>query len=739
MKIKRIDVDGCGALTDTHLEFGDGLVIIHGDNEAGKTTLLRSLHAGFCHTYTQGNAVVQRLQRKDDPRRNPVITLKVARDNDCHATWKNTYKPSGSNQGQQCSFQCSFQYGQADQLHQAAAAEALQQFLGPTLIGPLSVLLDPNWTAGFRLQADAAQCLQDILNNGPGAGLAEQILGDVTGEVDTYWTPTRAGHTYAQDAPMRVAIDARDTAENHYTTLNNAFQAAANAGCVKIQLEGDREEAKKTFLDTCRTQRPTSEPHAIWEWLEGKGEALQAVCTIVNDVANAGKRLDTLAAADNTDGGPWLGRLDKIDSQWQHGMRDDLHAVQAAKNGAIVIKADNAVLQTGDPPGKSPSNSVVVQLPGVLHVNGERLNLSGQSAVDQAPRADEWLARQLEENPFDDIEHSIAVLGQLDQLRTELGQPQDEQGYEAERGKIQKALADWQPKIRTWPACLQVLTENGDIDQGQLESVRTVIDCFLEAGNTIGSIDDQLKALQHGMGAREPVTKQQVDEAAKELATANAKWNSATDTANALLHLEQTLKACREARLKKQARFPGFADSVCAHLKAVLPDEDQVELGLDLETGAPNLIRRGAGKLDPTADKAADLVSQGTREQIDIAVRLAYAQCLSGCDEPALFKTGATLVIDDALVHTDDDRLKRVAELLLNAAIDLTHPVQVIVATASSRLVDTFRGLAKDKKVESPMTVMTLPPESEPGLAGLGEQSSDADSQHGALHAQHHT
>ena len=77
-----------------------------------------------------------------------------------------------------------------------------------------------------------------------------------------------------------------------------------------------------------------------------------------------------------------------------------------------------------------------------------------------------------------------------------------------------------------------------------------------------------------------------------------------------------------------------------------------------------------------------DLLSGGTQEQLAVLVRLAFAGLLSGAGH------AAPLILDDALVYCDDDRLKRVFDALAVGA--KSH--QVVVLTCHKNAFDALGG-----------------------------------------------
>jgi uncharacterized protein YhaN len=74
-------------------------------------------------------------------------------------------------------------------------------------------------------------------------------------------------------------------------------------------------------------------------------------------------------------------------------------------------------------------------------------------------------------------------------------------------------------------------------------------------------------------------------------------------------------------------------------------------------------------------EEAAEDLSKGTQEQIAVLTRLAFADLLLSKGKPA------SLILDDALVFSDDDRFETMTEILSEAA----KRMQVIVLSCRSR------------------------------------------------------
>ena len=100
----------------------------------------------------------------------------------------------------------------------------------------------------------------------------------------------------------------------------------------------------------------------------------------------------------------------------------------------------------------------------------------------------------------------------------------------------------------------------------------------------------------------------------------------------------------------------------------------EAEVRFDPETLLPKALLRAGTEED------FDILSGGTQEQIALLVRLAFARMLA--------KAGiaAPVILDDAIVHTDDDRIERMFDALTRQA----HDIQIVVFSCRQK---AFRDL----------------------------------------------
>jgi uncharacterized protein YhaN len=128
--------------------------------------------------------------------------------------------------------------------------------------------------------------------------------------------------------------------------------------------------------------------------------------------------------------------------------------------------------------------------------------------------------------------------------------------------------------------------------------------------------------------------------------------------------LSETLEQA-ESEAKTRYLAP-IVNRVQPYLKMLLPDTDII---LDETLQISALTRAGQ-------NEDFSLLSGGTREQLAILTRLAFAELLLGQGRPA------TVILDDALAFSDDERIENMFDVLMRAG----EQVQIIVLTCRKKL-----------------------------------------------------
>ncbi|CAA2105090.1 AAA family ATPase [Variovorax paradoxus] len=121
--------------------------------------------------------------------------------------------------------------------------------------------------------------------------------------------------------------------------------------------------------------------------------------------------------------------------------------------------------------------------------------------------------------------------------------------------------------------------------------------------------------------------------------------------------LDHLLKLLREKRSALARRLRAPLQKHLDHYLQILFPGAQVEVGEDLSPS--RITRQGVrGVQSGTFEE----LSVGAREQMGVVARLAYADLLKEARKPTL------LILDDALVHTDEERLGQMKRVLYDAA-----------------------------------------------------------------------
>jgi uncharacterized protein YhaN len=185
----------------------------------------------------------------------------------------------------------------------------------------------------------------------------------------------------------------------------------------------------------------------------------------------------------------------------------------------------------------------------------------------------------------------------------------------------------------------------------------------------VATLGNQRAALRATIEAREGEgLEESLATCGGELERAEAELRRLEDHANALVLLEEVLseaeRAARDHYLEPVIR------KLRPHLSHLWPG---AVVQLDEQFKVQALVRADA------AEGFAQL-SDGTREQLAVLTRLALAELLLDQGKPAM------LVLDDALVFSDDDRIERMFDILNRAA----ERLQILVFTCRTR---SFRRL----------------------------------------------
>jgi energy-coupling factor transporter ATP-binding protein EcfA2/uncharacterized coiled-coil protein SlyX len=265
------------------------------------------------------------------------------------------------------------------------------------------------------------------------------------------------------------------------------------------------------------------------------------------------------------------------------------------------------------------------------------------------------------------VERRAETQRRLDQLRAELG--------EAERSAPEAELTSRSAQLRDQLALAeararQLHEQAPEESLEELERRSAEVRQTLEAANaalrqrelTIERLRARIQALAGGgLDERLAGARRRLEEVEREC----AKYQGEVEA------LELLLRVLCDAEREAKERYVGpLVRRIRPYLAALFPGADlQVDEAFRISTVA----RQSRSEL-------FEQLSAGTREQIAILTRLAFAALLADQGRPAV------VVLDDALVFSDDQRIEQMFQILARAA----EKLQILVLTCRERV---FQGL----------------------------------------------
>ncbi|MGB6118779.1 MAG: DNA-binding protein, partial [Mesorhizobium sp.] len=198
--------------------------------------------------------------------------------------------------------------------------------------------------------------------------------------------------------------------------------------------------------------------------------------------------------------------------------------------------------------------------------------------------------------------------------------------------------------------------------QATVKRLRSVFDADEKE---IGLLREEIAALGAQIAARSDVA---VEEKWRESVDALAAASARVAHFEREVAILQRLRAALEAA-RSQARET-YLMPVMAELRPLLGLLfDDVTISFDERTLLPQKIVRNG------QEEEVDRLSGGMREQLSVLTRLAFARLLAKDGRPA------PVILDDALVYSDDDRIEKMFDALHRQARDQ----QIIVFSCRQR------------------------------------------------------
>lgn len=335
-------------------------------------------------------------------------------------------------------------------------------------------------------------------------------------------------------------------------------------------------------------------------------------------------------------------------------MQDRLE--QTAPNGLDALRAEIArrdALQScqSDVEGDPEDVRAALDAAGRKRVAATRDLKEAQSARDKA--TDALVAAQ---------STLTSLQGKLENAEAILGSPETR---ETRRAALEAELRQKRDAFEDRKAEADALRrENPDIET-VLARLKRTESAKRAADDEMGQLREKLAELNGEIRTRsEEAVEEALAETREALATATARMNAFEKEVAVLTKLREELDAARSSARDL------YLKPVMSELRPLLGLLfDDASIVFDEKTLLPQTILRNGVEED------VDRLSGGMREQLSILTRLAFARLLSRNGQ------SAPVILDDALVYSDDDRIERMFDALHRDSSDQ----QIIVFSCRQR------------------------------------------------------
>jgi DNA repair exonuclease SbcCD ATPase subunit len=345
------------------------------------------------------------------------------------------------------------------------------------------------------------------------------------------------------------------------------------------------------------------------------------------------------------------------------------------------LKAAKAELGAWAPDGIDVLKVELTRLDDLINDHeGEDLDLD-QAAEDlEAAETRVGQARVEAETARADLSNrrGIALEAKLkvDHLRQDIDTLGKTLGPEAER--LEK-LQELEQAAARYAAGLDTSTRQVDVLKANAPDLESVEAATKLAASAAANVATESARLEQEIGVLTGLIRARSEDAAEEnLAETIDRRVSAEERVTALeteiAVLKRLEKALNEARAAAQEQYLGpVMDELRPLLSLVF---DDANITFDDNTLLPRSLERNG------QDEDISVLSGGMREQLTVLTRLAFARLLAKSGRPV------PVILDDALVYSDDDRIEKMFVALHRQARDL----QIIVFSCRQRAFDRLGG-----------------------------------------------
>ncbi len=463
-----------------------------------------------------------------------------------------------------------------------------------------------------------------------------------------------------------------------------AAAVAARAGPNAETL--NRLEALATAHNTARAARNATATKVVARYVEGRDGAIRVGDEALADghahalprathltIEGVGK-LEVRPGASNHDVDTVEQAAQKLKDALKEAGFDDLESARTA----VVVRTEaeqnhreaKAVLSSLAPDGIDRLREALNRIPA-LDLNTEALDpeaaevaqLDARETYEQARLARDTASERL----ADDRTVSTRAETKLASFRDRLKRAEnalDKLG-DASESALAEAVCSAEKVIETAEAEYAQLAKDAPDLAATQAALSRAESIEVQAKEQIAHLKPLLARLDERIGRSSgDAIEERLAETAEKLGAAKETLARVEHEVAVLTRLEEVLGAARnEAR---ERYFAPIAKELKPLLHLLWPD---AELTWGEESLLPDaLVRNGR-------EESIDVLSGGTQEQVALLVRLAFARMLAASGRVA------PVILDDALIFTDDDRIERMFDALHRQASDL----QIIVLSCRQR------------------------------------------------------
>lgn len=499
---------------------------------------------------------------------------------------------------------------------------------------------------------------------------AEAIRQDVTRRkeltvrLDDAQTLTAQAANSRQDveaAPSRAGMVDLEEAWQEFELLERAHKAAAAA----ITMECEPGQSNRVTLNDMPLKEGvrTALPDGGKIRIAGFGSILVHAAEL-GDTAELGAARDAFDLALDAMGRKSLDDARKAarqrDTAQENLDRFEAQLKVAAPNGVDALIAEIATLPEHEKEGPDlPSRSdaeVTVERAQKAH-RAALVRLEGEQTAHSTILGKALVSREARDNAQTRLERANAAIESLETARKEVEE-------------LESAATELEKDLNDAAKALDDISANApDLELAQAGAIR--------ARGVVEQTRARLHEIDTALARLEALIDHEADLAIEaQLAEIEGRLDAAQkheeDISRELEVLKRLDAALAVAQADAHDAYIGpIVQELRPLLRMVLPG---AELKLDAETVLPT------GLVRPEGEDSYDQLSGGTQEQIALLVRLAFARILANSGTPA------PVILDDAIVYTDDDRIERMFNALTKQAGDL----QIIVLSCRQKV---FRGL----------------------------------------------